>query len=321
MPAKLVGLRGTLVGQTVSLADETTIGREAGNAVHVDDQTVGRKHARIVFQGDEYVLEDLSSQNGTFVNDARVTRTTLKPGDAIQFGGQLFRFEEATVAAPPRGEVGRTESAVVAPPRSGETPGLFRTTGIISDSGCANINLEGCLRWLIIMLIALVVLTILALVIGGLLGGLGGLAGGSGNASPGSQVGGGGSAPPVGGAQQEGQSDEEETQGGPVRIVDVRMDFAQRPGHTGLVPVVLVTWQNVGDKPLTQVQGRIIGYGPNGERVGEIPNTWIYSGEPVPPGAEHSDTVQQGGVVAEPAKTNSLKRAPKTAKVLVLSAR
>jgi len=63
----------------------TTIGRWEDNDVVVDDRWVSRNHARIRREGEQYVLEDLESRNGTLVNGRRITGpTVLADGDRIQ---------------------------------------------------------------------------------------------------------------------------------------------------------------------------------------------------------------------------------------------
>jgi hypothetical protein len=63
----------------------TTIGRWEDNDIVVDDRWVSRYHARIYRKDDHYVIEDLSSKNGTLVNGRRITeRTVLSDGDQVQ---------------------------------------------------------------------------------------------------------------------------------------------------------------------------------------------------------------------------------------------
>jgi two-component system, NtrC family, sensor kinase len=69
-----------------------SIGREAGNAVQVDDNEVSRRHAEIRRVGDTYVLGDLKSSNGTFVNDIRVERVELTSGDRIRLGRTVLIY-------------------------------------------------------------------------------------------------------------------------------------------------------------------------------------------------------------------------------------
>jgi DNA-binding response OmpR family regulator len=62
----------------------TTIGRWQDNDVVVDDRWVSRYHARIRREGDHYVIEDLDSKNGTFVNGRRITEpAVLSDGDEV----------------------------------------------------------------------------------------------------------------------------------------------------------------------------------------------------------------------------------------------
>ena len=75
--------------------DQLIIGRDAVNAVAINDAEVSRKHSRLTFQGGKYVIEDLGSTNGTFVNGQRlVSSTVLKPGDVVSLGEQIVLVYE-----------------------------------------------------------------------------------------------------------------------------------------------------------------------------------------------------------------------------------
>lgn len=64
-----------------------TLGRDgSASGVVLDDGAVSRRHARLEFTGDRLVLTDLGSSNGTFVNDARITRHALTPADTVRIG-------------------------------------------------------------------------------------------------------------------------------------------------------------------------------------------------------------------------------------------
>ncbi len=72
-------------------SDELTIGRNSGDLRFPHDGYMSGRHARIVRQGNEFILQDDNSRNGTFKKiDGPVT---LKSGDVILIGKQLFRFE------------------------------------------------------------------------------------------------------------------------------------------------------------------------------------------------------------------------------------
>ena len=79
--------------------DQLIIGRDATTGVAIDDAEVSRKHARMTFQGGKYVIEDLGSTNGTFVNGQRlVSATVLKPGDVVSLGEQIVLMYEGLSA-------------------------------------------------------------------------------------------------------------------------------------------------------------------------------------------------------------------------------
>ena len=69
-----------------------TMGREPDNDIIVENLLVSGYHARIDPAGREYVLTDLQSKNGTFVNGERVTSTKLKDGDQILVGKHTIVF-------------------------------------------------------------------------------------------------------------------------------------------------------------------------------------------------------------------------------------
>jgi len=88
--------------------DQITIGRDSTNDISVNDAEVSRRHARMNFQGGKFVLEDLGSTNGTYVNGQRLTGPrVLKSGEVISLGEQIvFVFESMgtdpaeTIASP-----------------------------------------------------------------------------------------------------------------------------------------------------------------------------------------------------------------------------
>jgi signal transduction histidine kinase len=68
------------------------IGREKGNGVQLHDTEVSRFHAEIRWEDDQYVLQDLGSSNGSYVNSQLVPRHTLASGDRVQLGRTLMIF-------------------------------------------------------------------------------------------------------------------------------------------------------------------------------------------------------------------------------------
>lgn len=93
--AMLTVLTGLSAGKVYTLMKvETVIGRGRDCGVKLDDQGISRKHCRVVgtIEGG-FVVEDLDSTNGTYVNGKRHKRSKLKPGDRLQIGPDVvLRF-------------------------------------------------------------------------------------------------------------------------------------------------------------------------------------------------------------------------------------
>lgn len=84
--------------------DSITIGRNEDNVITVDNLAVSGYHARIDVAGKEYILTDLQSTNGTFVNDKKIVSHKLLHGDNIIIGKHRILFvgdgKELNVSAP-----------------------------------------------------------------------------------------------------------------------------------------------------------------------------------------------------------------------------
>jgi pSer/pThr/pTyr-binding forkhead associated (FHA) protein len=84
----------------VFLAPEvTTIGRQSDCQIILPVANVSRQHARIVREADNFVLMDLDSHNGTWLNEQRIEKHTLRPGDSFRIGDATLVFN-----APPGDE-------------------------------------------------------------------------------------------------------------------------------------------------------------------------------------------------------------------------
>jgi pSer/pThr/pTyr-binding forkhead associated (FHA) protein len=67
------------------------IGRESTSDLMVNNETISLQHARIFYKNGQWLLEDLNSTNGTYINDERVfTPTVLVAGDLVAFGNEIF---------------------------------------------------------------------------------------------------------------------------------------------------------------------------------------------------------------------------------------
>ncbi len=67
------------------------IGRKPGSDLVIADDLVSRSHARLAFEGDDLVVEDLGSTNGTYLNGVRITRGRAVLGDRILVGGSIIK--------------------------------------------------------------------------------------------------------------------------------------------------------------------------------------------------------------------------------------
>ena len=92
--ATLVSRYAATLGSRYSLAaDELIVGRAQDAGLVLDNSSVSRHHARLSWTGSTYVLEDLESTNGTWMNDRRLTDPgSLSNGDVIRFGDVPFVF-------------------------------------------------------------------------------------------------------------------------------------------------------------------------------------------------------------------------------------
>lgn len=91
--ASLFVIRGRDQGTRFQLEEAVhSVGRTQDNSVRLHDTEVSRSHAELVRKGDVYVLRDLSSSNGTFVNGQPATERELVSGDQIQFGRSLVLY-------------------------------------------------------------------------------------------------------------------------------------------------------------------------------------------------------------------------------------
>jgi diguanylate cyclase (GGDEF)-like protein len=91
--AGLVLIYGTELGKRYPLHGEVSIGRDETNGVVVDLPGISRHHARICRQGESWLVADLDSTNGTYINGTEIGREEqLASGDLIKLGSAIFKF-------------------------------------------------------------------------------------------------------------------------------------------------------------------------------------------------------------------------------------
>jgi tetratricopeptide (TPR) repeat protein len=93
-----------------------TIGRAGENSLSISSSIVSRSHAELIRNGDEYLLRDLGSINGSFVNGIRVSQQILKNGDILRFGNNgpeiIFKLVEIETGKFIKPSLGSTGSLI-----------------------------------------------------------------------------------------------------------------------------------------------------------------------------------------------------------------
>jgi NADPH-dependent 2,4-dienoyl-CoA reductase/sulfur reductase-like enzyme/pSer/pThr/pTyr-binding forkhead associated (FHA) protein len=142
-PDRVTGLKlaEVLLSQTKVIA----VGRQPGVPLLIDQGSVSRRHAEISYANGQYILHDLGSTNGTFVNDVRIEPNSpymLKPNDLLRFG-KLVTFRFVLRVLPPK-----TASAS---PSGTNMAGVTRlydwgATGKLQPSSQPVLNADGSLQ-------------------------------------------------------------------------------------------------------------------------------------------------------------------------------
>jgi pSer/pThr/pTyr-binding forkhead associated (FHA) protein len=124
---RLVITKGAGVGRDHAVGTECVVGRAPDVDFTIEDTLASRRHLRVARDGDAYVLSDLGSRNGTWVDGQRVQSAPLKDGSVIRAGATEFVFKQkdllesrgpasAKAAVPAKPIVVRTAPAVAVPP-------------------------------------------------------------------------------------------------------------------------------------------------------------------------------------------------------------
>lgn len=90
---QLIAVEGDDKGKKYNLSKNvTTMGKKEDNDIVFSDKTVSRNHAEIEYKADSFLLKDLDSTNGTYVNGTRVKGAYLLPGDHVKIGRTVLEF-------------------------------------------------------------------------------------------------------------------------------------------------------------------------------------------------------------------------------------
>jgi transcriptional regulator with GAF, ATPase, and Fis domain len=101
MNPRLLGIAGPFEGITFSLTEgSVSMGRDSTNDLCIADHRLSRRHCLLSMQGENFVIRDLRSKNGTLVNGVPVTEQLLKHGDYITVGDSVLVFQLKPDEAP-----------------------------------------------------------------------------------------------------------------------------------------------------------------------------------------------------------------------------
>jgi pSer/pThr/pTyr-binding forkhead associated (FHA) protein len=111
--AKLVILSEGMTGRSHELkVDRTTIGRVEDNTFQIGEPSVSSHHCEVLLRGNDVIVRDLDSTNGSFINGEKITERLLKPGQTLRVGQIEMRLE---TEAPPGQSKKPVDSTMVVP--------------------------------------------------------------------------------------------------------------------------------------------------------------------------------------------------------------
>src|SRR5207237_1711577 len=100
---KLVLLSAGMAGRSHELkVDRTTIGRVEDNTFQIPEPSVSSHHCEVLLKGNDVLIKDLNSTNGTFINSEKITEAPLKPGQVLRLGQIELRLESSSAPAADR---------------------------------------------------------------------------------------------------------------------------------------------------------------------------------------------------------------------------
>lgn len=92
MPKLIVSIDGVVIKEVLLTKDRTTLGRRPYNDVVIDNLAVSGEHAAVLMAGNDVVLEDLNSTNGTYVNSRAIRKQGLRHNDMVEIGKYKIKF-------------------------------------------------------------------------------------------------------------------------------------------------------------------------------------------------------------------------------------
>lgn len=98
-----------MTGRTHELkAEKTTIGRVEDNTFQIAEASVSSHHCEVLLRGNDVVVHDLDSTNGTFINGEKITEKVIKPNQILRLGQVEMRLETDTPAPASKKQLDQT---------------------------------------------------------------------------------------------------------------------------------------------------------------------------------------------------------------------
>lgn len=117
MPEIIVKLGDNIVQKNFFVKEAVRIGRSADNEIVIENLSVSRAHATIQYEDGHYLLSDLDSSNGTYVNGVRIKKTELLDRDVITIGKhRLYFYDQRSPDAPVKAAVMDVDSTMMFDP-------------------------------------------------------------------------------------------------------------------------------------------------------------------------------------------------------------
>lgn len=130
----LRGMSGDHFGHSHPLKGSMLVGRAEDSNLCLPMEGISRQHARLTPAGDEVLVEDLGSANGTWINGTRLSRGQARHGDEIRFDTERFQLVVPGQVVP-------------APTAQGDRPGM---RGLLLAAAVAVLASAGVVAWLLL---------------------------------------------------------------------------------------------------------------------------------------------------------------------------
>src|SRR5262249_24229159 len=101
MPKQLVVIAGPDQGLAIPLPEhgEVLLGRSPQTSNALQDRLVSRVHCQVAVRSDEVVVTDAASSDGTYINNVRIVRQRLRPGDIVRIGRTQLQLHSDCASA------------------------------------------------------------------------------------------------------------------------------------------------------------------------------------------------------------------------------